>query len=72
MLNTEKFLTAYRNLDKAKYPSLRNTGSEYAYLCGVLSSMIEAKASEKKVQARLDKLADELIQELSDLSDKVN
>lgn len=72
MLNTEKFLTAYRNLNNLKYPSFKGTGNEYAYLCGVLSSMIEVNANEKKVQARLDEFTKQFIQELSDLSDKVN
>lgn len=74
MLYTNEFIEAFRNVEKAKNPELPYYlyANAYAYLTGLLTSLIETGASVKKAQAIIDECTQDLIKELSDLSDKVS
>lgn len=74
MLNTNEFVKAWQELEKAKNPDLDwyLQISPYPYLVGFLTASIEKKVSEKKIQKHLDELTQELKQKLSDLTDSIN
>ena len=73
MLNTNEFVKVWQDLEKAKNPDLPFYlyANAYAYLTGLLTSLIETGASVKKAQSIIDEATKELKQELSDLSDKL-
>ena len=73
MLNTSEFTKAWQELQNAKNPDLpfylQSNG--YAYLVGMLTSFNEAGISVNQSQKIIDETTQELKQELSDLSDKL-
>lgn len=70
-IDIQSFITAYNNLDKVKYtnPPMRLAWVE---LANRLAVMIENNYGKNQIQQRLDELTAQMVQEMSDLSAKVD
>ena len=69
-LNTNDFIQSYRDLRKAKYPSLTDTA--HVALSAILTVSIEWGKDIDQIQNVLDTHTAEMRQELSDLSASIS